>query len=259
MIMFYLLPLKALNVNNTLSVNNETLRRVDCLLDLEFYHPESDQCFPALEQGPCDGDEWLLPDISDPGLGRCQQRTLEDKDCAEAVILENGEVGCREDVDNIDVPYTKGKCEIGELLLPENFQNNRRPCPAKFKCSTNYRNTLNSIKRIYAGNIALANKAREHFSDMICNPENPRALCIPENKKSKLLPENLYQSFQIPKLVCKKNPCLSYQKPNPNELGSYVCQNVLGLNSATHVATSLCRPRQRWSKARGKCIAKFFG
>ena len=91
---------------NNLNNNNETLRRVDCLLDLEFYHPDSDQCFPALERGPCDQDEWLLPDLSDPGLGRCQRMSVA-RGC-EAIILESGEVGCREDLeDENDVAFIK--------------------------------------------------------------------------------------------------------------------------------------------------------
>ena len=85
--------------------NNETLRRVDCLLDLEFYHPESDQCFPALERGPCDQDEWLLPDLSDPGLGRCQRMSVA-RGC-DAIILESGEVGCREDLEDENDAFTK--------------------------------------------------------------------------------------------------------------------------------------------------------
>ena len=91
---------------NNLDNNNETLRRVDCLLDLTFYHPDSDQCFPALERGPCDQDEWLLPDLSDPGLGRCQRMSVA-RGC-EAIILESGEVGCREDSeDENDVAFIK--------------------------------------------------------------------------------------------------------------------------------------------------------
>ena len=87
--------------------NNETLRRVDCLLDFKFYDPASDQCFPALERGPCDQGDWLLPDSRDPGLGRCYKMTLPTQGC-EAIILESGEVGCREDVeDENDVAFIK--------------------------------------------------------------------------------------------------------------------------------------------------------
>ena len=100
---FTLLPLLPL----TQCMDNETLRRVDCLLDLEFYDPASDQCYPALERGPCDQDDWLLPDPVDPGLGRCQKMTLPTRGC-EAIILESGEVGCREDVeDEDDVAFIK--------------------------------------------------------------------------------------------------------------------------------------------------------
>ena len=70
-----------LSVTFSLAANNDTLRRVECLLGLEFYHPESDQCFPALEQGPCDQDHWLVPDPSNTGLGGCQSMRLPDTGC----------------------------------------------------------------------------------------------------------------------------------------------------------------------------------
>ena len=118
-LLYLLLP-----VTFCLAADNDTLRRVDCLLGLEFYHPESDQCFPALERGPCDQDDWLVPDPSDPGLGGCQRMTLPATGC-EAVILESGEPGCAEDVkeDNevafIKVKF-KGKLEGGRKWLQQN-------------------------------------------------------------------------------------------------------------------------------------------
>ena len=256
--------------------NNETLRRVDCLLDLEFYHPESDQCFPALEQGPCDQDEWLLPDLSDPGLGRCQRMSVA-RGC-EAIILESGEVGCREDLeDENDVAFLKvnshigknseysphlslfqGNCDPGELLMPANFVLNTLSCPEKYHCSTIYKDKLISIK-IANGNNALARKGIDHFRNLKCKLKNPRALCIPDNKQSLLDPENIFQSFKNPKLICKKNPCSRAQKPTLNEDGYYVCGNILGLNSLTYNPKNKCTKRQRFSALRGRCIPRFLG
>ena len=72
-----------------------------------IYDPASDQCFPALERGPCDQGDWLIPDPGDPGLGRCQRMTVPTRGC-EAIILESGEVGCSEDLeDENDVAFFK--------------------------------------------------------------------------------------------------------------------------------------------------------
>ena len=31
-----------------------------CLLEFLFYHAPTDTCWPALERGPCAGDQWLV-------------------------------------------------------------------------------------------------------------------------------------------------------------------------------------------------------
>ena len=118
--LLFLLPL----VIQCMDDNNETLRRVDCLLDLEFYDPASDQCYPALERGPCDQDDWLVPDPSDPGLGGCQRMTLPATGC-EAVILGRGEPGCAEDVkEDNEVAFIKVKFK-GELEGGRRLQKNK--------------------------------------------------------------------------------------------------------------------------------------
>ena len=92
-----------------------------------------------------------------------------------------------------------------------------------------------------------------------CKLKDPRALCIPDNRLSIFLPENIFQSFKNPKLVCKKNPCPSTQKPFQMEDGSFGCQNILGLNSVTSGFGNLCRKGQRFSQAKNKCVSRFFG
>ena len=92
-----------------------------------------------------------------------------------------------------------------------------------------------------------------------CKLKDPRALCIPDNRLSIFLPENIFQSFKNPKLVCMKNPCSSAKKPFQMEDGSFVCQNILALNSVTSGFGNLCRRNQRFSQAKNKCVARFFG
>ena len=228
-----------------------------CLLEFLFYHAPTDTCWPALERGPCAGDQWLVTSPAQPGVVECQARTRDTADCA-PVILDTGEVGCREDA-ALDQIYTRGRCGEGERLLPDNFAMNTRPCPASHRCSTRHRTVLTAIEDLDQAAVRdLEGKVAEFLKEFVCS-DNPQkfGICLPADKTSPFLKSNLQQTFKDPKLVCKKNPCPEDQEPFVNEDGFHRCRNVFRSTRFSGNLGRACKRNQIYR--RNKCVSRFFG
>ena len=247
MIILYLMPVYRLY--SPVLITSETYNREKCLLRHTFYHPLSGECYPGLERGPCDQGQWLVPDPRDPGVARCHQTPANVGACHTTALLDSGELTCLENTDVMEA-FTQAHCNTGDLLMPANFHLNKKPCPDKFHCSTNYLNDIREKR----GSL-LYGPAREYLRNLKCSEKDPTSVCMPDNGESPFLPKNIYQSFKNSKLVCKKNPC-PHSRPTLDKNGYYICQNPLvplWLGSVT----DKCRRGQIFR--RGRCVSRFFG
>ena len=81
----------------TLIISNTTpdeLSRRLCLLEGQYYYPESTLCSDPFEDNLCEsGSSWLLP-TSVPGEVQCQEISEDLFNCAEPGIDDNGEAYC---------------------------------------------------------------------------------------------------------------------------------------------------------------------
>ena len=230
--------------------------REQCLLSHTFYHPQSGECHQGLERGPCDPGELLVPDLGAPGVARCQQTPAHVGECHTIAILESGELTCLENTNVMDA-FTQGNCSTGDLLMPANFELNKKPCPDNFHCSSNYQQYIEEK----SGSL-LYGPAREFLRNLQCDKDPrsgsnmlPRSVCLPDNGESPFLPENIYHSFKNPELVCQKNPC-PQSLPTLDENGYYICQKPLSTlwsGSNQH----MCRLGRIFR--RGRCVSRFFG
>ena len=230
-------------------VTSDIYHRERCLLSHTFYHPQSGECHPGLERGPCDIGQWLVPDPGHPGVATCHQTPADVvTKCHTPVHLDSGQLTCLESTDVMEA-FTQAHCTTGEILMPANFELNKKPCPDNFHCSSNYQKYIQEKK----GSL-LYGPAVEYLRNLKCD-NDPRSVCLPDNGKSPFLLENIYDSFKNPKLICKKNPCPS-SLPALDEKGYYICQNnlvALWMGSLHNK----CRKGQIFR--RGRCVSRFFG
>ena len=128
----------------------KTLERTLCLLKYQFYHVASEKCYDMFDQGPCSANKWLAP-TAIPGDVTCQVISPEiSPECNSLTILENGDIKCQDRTPRLNQDYRKSSCQAGQIMLPENFIENTKPCPEKFVCSKNYKSHTNSFITKYS-------------------------------------------------------------------------------------------------------------
>ena len=163
-----------------------------------------------------------------------------------------------EDRGEDDQMFDIGECGTTEMLLPENFVMNTKPCPKHHQCFSNIKvayKVLEAIEQTKEYEYALT---QDLFKSMICSREpQKRALCLPKNKTNPVTEENLFNSLQIPELICMKNPCPAGQQPYQAEKGYFRCNKTSGLRSFFSTGSNLC-PRNKIFR-RGRCMSKYFG
>ena len=225
-----------------------------CFLQAKFHHPPSGQCYEPLEQGPCADTQWLVPSPADRNVLECQQRP--DTPSQSLILSSNGTVvEDSEDKNMFDI----GDCEPTERLLPENFVIDTKPCTKNHQCTSNITVAYEVLEALVRENKVYENTLTEdHFKSMICSREPAeRALCLPSDKTNPVTKENLYNSLQIPDLICMKNPCPKNQEPYQAEKGYFRCISILHQNSVTFSNSHPC-PRRRIFR-RGRCVLPFLG
>ena len=125
-------------------ITSDTHHRERCLLGHTFYHPQSGECHPGLERGPCHIGQWLVPDPAHPGVASCHQTPADVGACHTFAHLESGQLTCLENTDVMEA-FTQGHCTTRELLMPANFELNKKPCPNNFHCSSNYQKHIHTV------------------------------------------------------------------------------------------------------------------
>ena len=227
-----------------------------CLLQAMFYHPPSGECHEPLEQGPCDQAQWLVPAPRDKMVLECQQRP-QTRSPETFILRSDGSVVGDNEADS-DKMFDIGDCETAERLLPEDFVLHSKPCPRHHRCTSNIQGAYEVMEAIEPTKEYEYTLTQDFFKSMICSREpQKRALCLPRDRTNPVTEENLFNSLQIPELICTKNPCPLGKKPYQAEKGYFRCNGILGLNSVTSGLTNLCPRNKRFS--RGRCISKFFG
>ena len=228
-----------------------------CLLQAMFYYPPSGECHEPLEQGPCDQAQWLVPTVQDKMVLECQQRPLTRSPETFILSSDGSVVGDHED-DGYKM-FDIGDCETRtDRMLPEDFVLHSKPCPRHHKCTSDIEVAYEVLEAIEPTNEYEYALTQDFFKSMICSREpQKRALCLPRDKTNPVTEENLFNSLQVPDLICTKNPCPLGKKPYQAEKGYFRCNGVLGLNSVTSGITNLC-PKKKIFR-RGKCVSKFFG
>ena len=138
--------------------------------------------------------------FQEPGIVKCQDRPEKFKDC-QVVFGPGGELRCENEQLYFDNCDSEGKI----VRFPENFKKDTIPCPNGFSCRSSW-NGLQNLKGQYVTNL-------------ICE-ENKNKICLPDDGEYTSL-TNLLKSFEIPKTVCRGNPCLEGTTPNIDEDGYY--------------------------------------
>ena len=261
----------------------KTLERTLCLLKYQFYHVASEKCYDMFDQGPCSADQWLAP-TAIPGDVTCQLIPPEmSPDCISLTILENGDIKCQDRIQRLNQDYRKSSCQAGQIMLPENFIENTKPCPEKFVCSKNYQSHFSFInKYINQGQEELGKQIRRFWVTMLCSgkkeDKTTRMVCVPTEGS---LEDNkmLIQSFKPPKSSCQGNPCPPRMWPWRSEDGYQRCllasedevdgcfgqivemEGKLQCNTFQERFTNLGRNKCRRGKIfrRGRCVPRFLG
>lgn len=226
-----------------------------CLLQVKFYHPPTGGCHEPLERGPCADTQWLVPSPGDKTVLECQQRP-DTPDQNRFILSSNGSVV--EDSEN-EKMFSRGKCKPTERLLPENFVLDTKPCPKHFKCTEDIKVAYKVLKDLEQTNKIDENTLTlDLFKDMICSREpQKRALCLPTDTTGPVTKENLYNSLQIPDLICMENPCPQAEEPYQAKKGYFRCKKILGVNSVTFAGSNPC-PKKK-VLLRGKCRPRWMG
>ena len=247
---------------------------VRCLLEDQFYHPESRSCQTPFTQGHCAPGEWLMVSEENIGMVNCQMIPERFNDC-QVLLGPSGEPECKQEEDSMFKP-----CKDG-VIIPDNFIENTRPCPNGFRCQE--RNAQYwAAKRVFKVlPIEDLEQEKLFLEDLVCDVEN-KLICLPEinNSEPLISSDNIVKTFQRPVTNCKLNPCPGDKWPWLDKDGVYKCLtasefvqncqhapverdgvlqcNVLGLNSILgYLKTSKCRRNRVF--IRGRCRPKFFG
>ena len=265
------------------TAQNPERQRTHCLLKYQFYHLASDKCYDLFDQGPCGADEWLAP-TEIPGDVKCQIISPEiSPDCNSLTILENGDIKCQDRFRRLNQDYRKSSCQEGQIMLPENFIENTKPCPEKFECIKNYKPHYSFIKKYKnQGQTELWRQMKEFVSLMLCSgtkeDKSTRMVCVPTEGS---LEDNnmIIQSFKPPKSSCQDNPCAQGEWPWLSKDGYQKCllaseEEVSGCFGQlvetegklqchafeahfTNLARNKC-PRGKIFR-RKRCVPRFFG
>ena len=247
----------------------------ECLMKRTFYHRQSGECHVPLDQGPCRTGELLLPDVN-TGMVFCSPVSL--REYCTAILLSDGSVGCEEDL-NRDL-YSRGQCGEGEILLPDNFIVDTRPCARDFSCrkSRTSRQYKWALKRFQEK--GYFHKGEEQYlKDLVCDFKG-QSICLPDNNRDSLFTvENLMDSLVMPSTRCQTNPCPAGKTPWLSEDGHYRCLvaspslnncpldsrhdnngrlqcRFVTLKSVAPWSRS-CRRRSVWSRHRMMCVMIF--
>ena len=262
----------------------KTLERTLCLLKYQFYHRPSDKCYELFDESPCGSDQWLTP-TSIPGDVECQPIPPDiSPDCNSLAILENGDIQCHDRIQKLNQEFRTSSCQTGQILLPENFIENTKPCPDQFRCSADYSSVYSFINDHFnQGQEDLGKKKRHFWISLICSgrkEDKSGMACIP-TEVSLALDQNkmMVQSFKPPKSSCQVNPCSSGKWPWLSEDGYLRClegsaEDINGClghveemkesikcqsyeSHVTNIGGNKC-PRGKIFR-RGRCVPRFFG
>ena len=225
---------------------DELSRRL-CLLEGQYYHPESTSCSDPFDEDHCEpGPSWLLP-TSVPGEVQCQEIREDLSNCAVPGIDNNGEAYCINEEDTVydeapeQVLYRRASCPESKILMPDNFMENTKPCPRDFMCSINYKNAFSFINKHYKnGETELAKKEKEFaLTSLVCSGSKgtgpstePKMACVPNTGS---LADNsiILDSLKVSQLTCQDNPKVD---------GYYRC-----LASATKKTALETKKKENWN------------
>ena len=190
---------------------DELSRRL-CLLEGQYYYPESTLCSDPFEDNLCEsGSSWLLP-TSVPGEVQCQEIREDLFNCTETRIDDKGEAYCiKEEAPEL---FRRAGCPENKILMPDNFMENTKPCPRDFMCSRNYKNVFFFINiHDKDGKTELTKKEIDYtFSLLVCSGSRSisstdlRMVCVP-NTGSLADNSKLLDSFKPSEMTCQDNPC----------------------------------------------------
>ena len=213
----------------------DDLSRRLCLLSGQYYHPGSDSCSDPFDEESCEpGWSWLLP-TSVPGEVQCQDISDDLLNCAIPGINGEGEPYCfMESETAFDQPEEQilnrpANCTENKILMPAIFMENTKPCPRNFTCSADYKTAYRFIsKHGKNGQIDLKQKELDYANDALAcsgghdHPSEPKMGCVPDTGS---LADNsvLQDSYKLPKLICRDNPCPSGKWPWLTEDGYQRC------------------------------------
>ena len=201
----------------------------------------------------CIQNQWLVPTAQDKMVLQCQQRP---KSLETFILSSIGSVV--EDPGEDDQMFEIGDCKKTERLLPENFAMNTKPCPKHHQCLSNIKVAYEVLEAIKDTKRYEYSLTRDLLKSMICSREpQKRGLCLPRGKTNPVLEENLFNSLQVPELICIKNPCPEGQQPYQAKKGYFRCHKISGLKSVTFTGSNLCAKNKLFR--RGRCMSRFFG
>ena len=202
-----------------------------CLLNYTFYHPETDTCQGLLDDYDCPPGQWMAPEKNRVGVVNCEDRQ-EDEECLHPGVMgltNHHTIGCQDKqlLEHMEM-FQTSECENGEILMPNNFEEDTLPCPDKFACIEDYSQYLKlpSLEQLNEINF---------FKSITCSKE-PKKICLPlENKNFPLTPENIYSTFISSSLKCSKNPCQEGYWPWIEEEEGY--QRCIPIDATCNTAT----------------------
>ena len=171
-----------------------------CLINQKFLLAESGKCEYLLDQEPCSPGEWVMMSQTS-GVASCQPRPEQFSNCA-VFLSPGGQLECEKT--QSELFQSCSEVQDG-IYLPENFQENTRPCPHQYQCQPRNDVYYSSIS-INSNPDVSAQTLVNHLSSLVCDVQN-RLVCLPENNDDSIMTiENLLQTFQRPPTLCRKNP-----------------------------------------------------
>ena len=190
----------------------------NCLLQQKFYHAGTGECHHPLQlEGPCEEeDHWLMPS-GESGLAECVPADHDLPEFCTPVLAGLKEVVCLEILE--ESLYKTTNCTNGQILLPENFNPDSRPCPGSWSCRAN--ETI--LEELFSGKSVLEDSLEwSHLAGLECGED--KEICLPDSGQQSLLStEVLVSSLQSARALCQPNPCPPSSWPWLGEDGYYGC------------------------------------